>query len=50
MNFLKERSVKVRRTLASWIRVEGSGFVLSIVGTVILLLVVRVVIFAMSGW
>ena len=30
MNALKEHSVKVRRILGSWVRVEGSGFVLSI--------------------
>ena len=50
MNALKEHSVKVRRILGSWVRVEGSGFVLSIVGSVILLLLFRVLIVLVSGW
>ena len=49
MNALKEHRVKVRRILGSWVRVEGSGFVLSIVGSVILLLVFRVLIVLVSG-
>ena len=50
MNALKEHRVKVRRILGGWVRVEGSGFVLSIVGSVILLLLFRVLIFLVSGW
>jgi len=50
VNALKEHSVKVRRILGSWVRVEESGFILSIVGSVILLLLLRVLIFLVSGW
>ena len=37
MNVMKKQAVHWRRTMERWLRVEGSGYVLSVVGSVILL-------------
>jgi hypothetical protein len=50
VNGMKKQAVHWRRTMERWLRVEGSGYVLSVVGSVILLLLLRAAIFVASGW
>ena len=50
MNRITEHSARLRRRLDDLFRVEGSGLVMGLVGSVIVLLLFRVSIFMLSGW